>query len=257
MPNSLPPDLFARGSHASSLNQQRIRVLVVDDHLFSRKLLGQQCVALGYGCALAEGGRAAMRLLLDQRYDVVLTDLRMPGMDGCALAECLRDAYPELPVIAVTGALEAEDTARCRRAGMVDALTKPLDMAELDRVIRRHVLAAADTAYVRHEVARHVPLTLSAERAAVLERESFRRLDRMDAACDGLAFDALRDDAHAMKGAFAMVRETALVTACESIERAAGCQADINALRAGLSELRKALDIAIERWIASTVEAAK
>ncbi|VWD54142.1 histidine kinase/response regulator fusion protein [Burkholderia lata] len=241
------PAVDLPGSHADGDAHTPVRVLAVDDHPFNRELIADQLAALGYAYDVVDGGLAAIRYLLDQRCDVVLTDLNMPDMDGCVLAMCLRDSQPELPVIAMTATRDQSELARCYDAGVVEILAKPLSMSELDKAIRRHVgEAAATSRRQRQPIEGDAHATLSVERHTVLARESRRLLDDMAMAFDDQAFDRLRSGAHAIKGAFAMIREAEVVAACTEIERAAH-DSDSAGLRDRLERLRKDLDDALAR----------
>jgi len=108
------------------------KVLVVDDDpvvgaSFKRVLSGK-----GYLVVSAENGFDALARLEADRYDVVFTDLRMPGMDGMQVAERVRADQPWTPVVIVTGYGSPSNEARARAAGVSDFLRKPLspDMIE-------------------------------------------------------------------------------------------------------------------------------
>ena len=217
-----------------------VRVLVVDDHPFNRELLADQLDALGYTFDVVNGGRAAIRQMLVECYDVVLTDVNMPDMDGIALAMCVRDSHPGLPVIAITATKEEAELAACRRAGVVDVLHKPLAVATLDRALRQHVDSARRmTGSGMVNASAGVPL--SADRPATLARESARLMNQMGDNLGMRLFDAVRADAHAMKGAFAMIGERAVVELCEDIEQRAR-EGDVTALRVNAIRLEEVVD---------------
>ncbi len=109
----------------------QIRILVVDDEEPVRRWL---CAALrrhGYSVAQAESGDEALRLLAENRsIDVMLTDIRMPGMDGLELGRRAREAYPGLRIIYMTGfSDELIDPAipLLKKPFTTDALRKELD----------------------------------------------------------------------------------------------------------------------------------
>lgn len=108
------------------------KVLVVDDDpvvgtSFNRVLSGK-----GYIVVAAENGFDALAKLKAEKFDVVFTDLRMPGMDGVQVAERVKAAQPWVPVVLVTGYGSASNEARARAAGVSEFLRKPLspDMIE-------------------------------------------------------------------------------------------------------------------------------
>lgn len=104
----------------------RGRVLVVDDHKPSRMKLALAVQNLGHEAASVDGGMACLEALRSSRFDMVLLDIVMPGMDGFqVLAEIKRDpALRDIPVIVITALDEMEDAARAIELGADDLLTK-------------------------------------------------------------------------------------------------------------------------------------
>jgi len=178
----------------------------------------------------------------------------MPDMDGIVLAMCLRDSHPGLPVVAVTAATEESDLTACRQAGVVDVLRKPLSVGALDHAIRRHVDQARHVAGAGSARAA-AGMPLSVERLEMLARESARLLGRMRDDVEARLFDAVHADAHAMKGALAMIGEYAVVQMCEAIEQlarngeSAAILAQVSRLGEGLDEMlgaRRRAGVAID-----------
>ena len=102
------------------------KVLVVDDdpvvgRSFERVLGGK-----GYAVIHAHDGAEALAKLASESYDVVFTDIRMPGMSGLEVAEQVKARQPWLPVVIVTGYGTEENEARAEAAGVADFLRKPL-----------------------------------------------------------------------------------------------------------------------------------
>lgn len=111
-----------------------LRVLVVDDHPINRRTLGLLLEPSGAEVTAVESSAEALERLGSESFDVVLTDLNMPGMNGLALARAIRArAGPNAgaPIVAVTGADSAEERAACSAAGMNGYVTKPIDVAAL------------------------------------------------------------------------------------------------------------------------------
>lgn len=111
-----------------------LRVLVVDDEPQVRLLLEEVLAADGFDVEGASDGREALTVFHQRRPDLLLTDLKMPGMDGWELSEHVRMIAPRLPIVIFTAfgtAFEHQAQAR----GVV-LLHKPMSTAELIRVIR-------------------------------------------------------------------------------------------------------------------------
>ena len=107
------------------------RILVVDDDLGLLRLLTIRLNAAGYEVRTAEEGRKALGQLDAFRPHVVVTDLRMDGMDGMALFEAIPERHPPLPVIILTAHGTIPDAVDAAQRGVFDYLTKPFDSHEL------------------------------------------------------------------------------------------------------------------------------
>lgn len=110
-------------------------VLVVDDVAMNRRLLATLLAQDGHEAVTAASGPEALALLERRRFDLVLMDLHMPGMDGIAALAIIRARHPGLPVLAVTADLSATAEAACGLAGFDGVLAKPLEWARLRRVV--------------------------------------------------------------------------------------------------------------------------
>ena len=116
-----------------------VRILVVDDEAGARELMSRMLQDFGAEVALADSGHSALSLLFEQRPDVLLADLGMPGMDGFALIEQVRALDPEFggltPAVAVTGYSSPQDRLRALQAGYQNHIAKPVEAEELAIVV--------------------------------------------------------------------------------------------------------------------------
>jgi two-component system response regulator HydG len=127
-----------------------IRVLVVDDEASARSGLEKLLRQEGYAVESASDGVSALAVAADKPPDVVVTDLKMPRMDGMQLLTKLREQDAEVPVIVVTAFGDVASAVGAMRAGAADYLTKPVDfdalLLSIERVIeRRDLRVEADT----------------------------------------------------------------------------------------------------------------
>lgn len=113
-------------------------ILIVDDDQDILKLISIRLRAAGYDTATANNGAEAMSAIALQRPDIVISDLRMPTMDGMALLESIHHSHPTLPVIILTAHGSIPDAVRATQRGVFGFLTKPFDSQEL-----LHQVAAA------------------------------------------------------------------------------------------------------------------
>lgn len=112
------------------------RVLVVEDHPTAMAMMVWRLQQLGVKHAAAGNGREALERMAAEPFDLVITDCRMPVMDGYAFTRVLREREgrnggPRTPVVALTASILAEEIRQCRESGMDDVLTKPLSLADL------------------------------------------------------------------------------------------------------------------------------
>ncbi|ONF46096.1 response regulator [Methylobacterium radiotolerans] len=120
------PEQAAEASGAVPVAGRRARVLIVDDDPQVRHVTASFLTAFGHSTTEADDGEAALRLLQDGRYDIVVADLAMPGMSGIDLAAEIRDRDPGLPVLILTGHAEAMQIP-----DDLPVLTKPFRSADL------------------------------------------------------------------------------------------------------------------------------
>jgi DNA-binding NtrC family response regulator len=135
-------------------------VLVVDDQpsaaQFLRLLLEQQ----GHAVALAQNGVEALALLEQHAYDLVLSDLDMPEMDGLELMHRVRQRWPELPVVAVTALSDVSKVVEVVQLGAIDYLLKPAQPAAVLSTVRRALAARP-----KRDVPRSIPELVGRSRA--------------------------------------------------------------------------------------------
>jgi DNA-binding NtrC family response regulator len=109
----------------------KTRVLVVDDDEDTRELIAQVLLQAGYDVDEAADGFGALSKVSHVRPDVVVTDLRMPGMSGVDLAQRIQKIHGDVPVIIATG-LETLDLCTAAESyGAVCCMIKPVDLEEL------------------------------------------------------------------------------------------------------------------------------
>ena len=113
------------------------RVLIVDDEDTIRKLLKSRLEREGHDVAIASNGEEAQAQFSQGEIGVMITDLRMPGMDGFALTGWAKEKFPKLRVVVITGHGEKEVAVQALRKGASDYLEKPFDLDELSHSVRR------------------------------------------------------------------------------------------------------------------------
>src|SRR5215470_18409627 len=108
-------------------NENAPKILLVDDDKDLLQLIAMRLAAAGYGVTAVESGESALAALAVARPQVVVTDLRMEGMDGLALFDAIHRDAPSLPVVILTAHGTIPEAVAATRRGVFGFLTKPFD----------------------------------------------------------------------------------------------------------------------------------
>jgi DNA-binding NtrC family response regulator len=112
-------------------------ILIVDDEKNIREGLGRSLEMDGYTVLLAEDGKQGWNLVNEEQVDLVIADLRMPGMSGGDLLKRISSSYPTIPVIILTGHGTVETAVEAMRNGAFDFVTKPVNLGRLSLLVER------------------------------------------------------------------------------------------------------------------------
>ncbi len=114
-------------------------IMVVDDELLIRDLLYDFFTGQGWEITVAESGAKALEILRQKPVDLVLSDIKMPQMDGLQLAGELRRVYPGMPVVLMTGYPSVDSAVSALRARVEDYVIKPFNINQLFKLIESTV----------------------------------------------------------------------------------------------------------------------
>ena len=117
--------------------RETIRVLAVDDERPTRLLMERELPRAGFRVEVAESGEDALATIRTKDFDVILLDLRMPGVGGMEALRRIRESEATAEVVILTGHPDVETAIAAMKLGAYDYLTKPFKLAELEQVIRR------------------------------------------------------------------------------------------------------------------------
>ncbi len=243
-------------------------VLVVEDHPINQQVACELLAAAGIATECADSGEEALARCARRRYDAVLMDVQMPGLDGIETTRRLKadGRLATMPIVALTAHAMASDRVRLIEAGMDDYLAKPVDERELCRVLARFLPLARDgapTSPADHRESRpglpqwpgiDVATALArvngnlgllerlVRQLDVRHRDAADRIDALQAAGD---FPGVADAAHGLKGAAATLGADAIAAAAARIEHDAragrASRADVETLRDALAKLAAGL----------------
>jgi len=163
----------------------RARVLAVDDQRYFRELIASLLREEGYEAETAGSGEEALQILERSDFDVVLTDLVMPGMDGTELVRRVKQRSPDRDVVVVTGVVDIATAVEAMKLGASDYLLKPFDRrtlavtlegllqrravrAERDRLLAENIEYIAETRLLENALALHAAPALEALAARML-----------------------------------------------------------------------------------------
>jgi PAS domain S-box-containing protein len=245
----------------------RGRILVVEDNEVNQLVAREMVAKLGYQADVVTDGAQAVSATAAHSYAAVLMDCHMPVMDGFEATKTIRarENHPaRLPIIAMTAGAQDEDRERCFAAGMDDYLSKPVDLAALDKALARWVPRTTPREASRPAVDPARLATLRdlgpADGRGLLPAaaEAFRRgvpssVAALHQALDGGGGDALEQAAHKLKGAAANIGATGGAALCQELEdlgREPGDQHGPEILSRLLTELAR-VDKALENALAA------
>ncbi len=125
------------------MSKETDRILVADDDAVIREGLRRILSAEGYEVETVSNGRAALERLEAQRFKLLVTDLKMPGMSGLEVLQSLRSFQPELPVVLITGYAAIDNAVEAMKNGATDYLSKPFANDELISKVKNAIESRA------------------------------------------------------------------------------------------------------------------
>ena len=117
----------------------KARLLIVDDELILTKALSRYLNSEGYETVAANNGAEAIELLKGERFDVMLTDLNMPGMDGLELIKTAQTLSPHMATIIMTGFGSIGSAVEAMKAGAFHYVTKPFELDDIGLLIKKAI----------------------------------------------------------------------------------------------------------------------
>ncbi len=211
--------LAGRGAPAANVEAQaqpgapaRRRVLLVEDNPINQAVMRTQFEALGQSVDVVGDGQAALARIGQSSYDLIVTDIQMPRMDGYTLTRTLRTQGVTLPVVAITANVYQDEHARCHAAGVDRCLIKPVQMADL-----RQLLIELDG----DPGAEIVPADTPQLPIALIINTLQSDLDTLRQAWQQQDLPALKARAHALGGGLAVLGHSDMSDLARAMEQAA------------------------------------
>ena len=202
-------------------------MLVAEDNPINQTILKEQLEELGCRVVLASHGQEALSLWSPDAFDVVLTDVNMPIMNGYELAGAIRQQDAHIPIIGVTANAMREEGERCIAVGMNARMVKPMTLQTLWTELNRacdigtpDALPEAKTVAMGHDHAPvDAPIVVSARMRDLFINTMGADITTAQQALTGRDSDALKARLHCIRGALAVVQAHALAEGCGELER--------------------------------------
>jgi len=113
------------------------QILVIEDEFLIRNMLGEILVQEGFSVMLASGADDALKSLAEKPFDLILSDVRMPKVDGFKLLQKLKRQYPHLGIIVMTGYSDAYTRNEALHLGADEYIAKPFNIPEIIKLIHK------------------------------------------------------------------------------------------------------------------------
>lgn len=137
----------------------RIAILVVDDEAVIREGLQRTLDGERFAVETCRSGHAAIELLQDKEYDLIITDLKMPGMNGIEVLKAVKGLQPDVPVIMITGYATVDTAVEAMKNGATDYISKPFTpeqiMEKIDKSLEQRALLVDDMYLIKEITSRH------------------------------------------------------------------------------------------------------
>ncbi|MFZ5981867.1 MAG: response regulator, partial [Candidatus Zixiibacteriota bacterium] len=121
-------------------DKSHIKVLAIDDEEVILDLISAMCQSMGYRVKTALSGQEGINMALEEKFDIVLTDLAMPDISGYEVARRIRKIYNDIPIVLVTGWEAKLDANRLQPSGITRVLYKPFRIEQLTEIIDKTAL---------------------------------------------------------------------------------------------------------------------
>ena len=237
-----PSPPLPSGEVAASLTP--LSILIVDDHSSNRLLLQRQLQALGAQADEAENGVQALGIIKNRRYDVIITDLNMPEMDGIALTKAIRQTGDQITIWGLTASAQPEEHQRCLAAGMNACLFKPLNLQQLESLLNSLRQNQTGIGYDPEKLAELAMGNRALMKAALedAQRENQRDLMMAFKAVEAADATALKHHLHRINGTAQLLGAYRLHAQVDKLENQLLAAFDAACIETELQQIRQLID---------------
>jgi len=231
---------------------KNLRVLIADDRAASRLLLKRQLALLGIKPDEAADGQEVLNLLQQAPYDILITDINMPIMDGITLAKTIREQDNHLTICALTATAQAYQRERCLEAGMNECLFEPVNISQIALLLSQitpEVHTEFDLKRLTLLAQGNRKLMLSALKDA--QQENYNDLANAHLALARSDYETMQYHVHRMSGTALLLGASALACQTQKLEEKLFAPVSDDELLAMLEQidlLLAGLDIAVDNF---------
>ena len=194
-----------------------IRVLVVDDEAVVTSLVRDALEEEGHNIETAPDGPVALELVRQKDFDLVISDIRMPGMDGIELISRIRDLQPGVSVIFMTGYADLNSAKNAIKHGAIDYIMKPFELSEIRQAVNKAINLRQDTTEATTDQQinqlsdlNEVLLSAGDQRSLIISSLKFALAHRRSSAGAALYWDSLQEQYQLMEIEQDKISETTL-----------------------------------------------
>ena len=200
-----------------------LRILVAEDNPTNQTVIKKQLTTLGCDVTVASNGLEALQLWQPKRFDLVLTDVNMPVMNGYELARLLREKDPSIPILGITANAMREEGTRCIAVGMNAWIVKPLDLQTLRSYLSRlcgpFPFHGGETSEERPFLPKNAEVFDLPSNMRDLLKSSMREdIQALQEALISMDYQRAARHLHSMAGALGAVGALTLCDACATLE---------------------------------------
>ena len=133
-------------------------ILVVDDEAVIREGMRRILESEGFRVETSASGRAAVEKIQEREFDVVITDLKMPGMDGIEVLKAIKILQPDVPVIIITGYATVDTAVEAMKNGAFDYIAKPFTSEQITEKVQKSIAERAmllESASLKKEIGKY------------------------------------------------------------------------------------------------------
>ncbi|MDA5495932.1 transporter substrate-binding domain-containing protein [Yersinia intermedia] len=247
LPVSCAAVVAVHAPEATDRRPQNITILIADDHPNNRLLLRRQLDKLGYQVDEAIDGIQALALIKQNTYDLLITDINMPNMDGINLTRHIRDFDKEIVIWGLTANAQVQEKERCLAVGMNLCLFKPVNLQQLESLLCV-IVNRQPISRLGELIDLDLLKTLTMSDAKLMQQmlttsqlENDKDLALAKEASRTRDWAALQHHLHRINGSAQILGATALLELCEQMENYPLTQIPAPIVEEGLRQLEKQL----------------